>query len=410
MYEQKLLANLNTIVTAGSGYWDEQEPTQGHLQLTGMLEVQSFADAHKLHSRLHNLIRDDNEPSWTQSLSVAALDNAIATREGYYLGGTHFGEVDIYNESWHGETTPGSYWQKYGASGIAKIYRDSTLANPATKAFVNDYSVLQGSSNSFGRHIDSINAAGYGTVVGGIGLQYYTGSPDPNAPSVIKYALENMNVRGLPTVLTEFGTFAGTSPSSSATLLDQTIRMMFGNPTSTGFVIWDWTNDGSGFATGSALYDVNGSTWTLTQSGQKWQSLLGTWTTQLTSIVGADGEISFTGYYGDYQLTAGNQVYNFTLTKGVSNYSLVPGDFNGDGAVNGADYVVWRKTDGTQAGYNLWRAHFGQTAGSGVALRSAEPLSAVPEPAALMLLLLTTAGISIGQRGKVQPVSKLVGI
>ena len=33
----------------------------------------------------------------------------------------------------------------------------------------------------------------------------------------------------------------------------------------------------------------------------------------------------------------------------------LPGDFNDDGTVDAADYVVWRKTDGTQAGYNTWR-------------------------------------------------------
>ena len=39
----------------------------------------------------------------------------------------------------------------------------------------------------------------------------------------------------------------------------------------------------------------------------------------------------------------------------------LPGDFNHDGTVDAADYVVWRKTDGTQAEYNTWRTHFGQT-------------------------------------------------
>jgi hypothetical protein len=66
-----------------------------------------------------------------------------------------------------------------------------------------------------------------------------------------------------------------------------------------------------------------------------------------------------------------------------------PGDFNQDGAVDSADYVVWRKgfgTDFTQDDYDVWRAHFGETAGSGVvdplsqAPASATPLSAtVPE-------------------------------
>jgi hypothetical protein len=53
-----------------------------------------------------------------------------------------------------------------------------------------------------------------------------------------------------------------------------------------------------------------------------------------------------------------------------------------DGKVDAADYVVWRKTIGTQAGYDTWRTNFGRTGGSG----SGSSLSAVPEPASLLLL------------------------
>ena len=47
--------------------------------------------------------------------------------------------------------------------------------------------------------------------------------------------------------------------------------------------------------------------------------------------------------------------------------STVPGDYNGDGSVDAADYVVWRKTDGDNpAGYGLWRTNFADTlAGTG---------------------------------------------
>jgi hypothetical protein len=55
------------------------------------------------------------------------------------------------------------------------------------------------------------------------------------------------------------------------------------------------------------------------------------------------------------------------------------GDYNGNGTVDAADYVVWRKTDSANpAGYNTWRANFGRTAGGGAALAIA---AGVPEPA-----------------------------
>jgi hypothetical protein len=72
----------------------------------------------------------------------------------------------------------------------------------------------------------------------------------------------------------------------------------------------------------------------------------------------------------------------------LTSLSATPGDFNNNGIVDATDYIVWRKTDGTPAGYNAWRAHFGQTAGSG---SGASANSAVPEPTSLMLMILTMA-------------------
>lgn len=41
-------------------------------------------------------------------------------------------------------------------------------------------------------------------------------------------------------------------------------------------------------------------------------------------------------------------------------YSAPDGDYNGNGVVDAADYVVWRNTNGSQAAYNVWRTNFGK--------------------------------------------------
>jgi autotransporter-associated beta strand protein len=84
-----------------------------------------------------------------------------------------------------------------------------------------------------------------------------------------------------------------------------------------------------------------------------------------------------------------NVVYGInSVTLQVIDAVLPPGDYNGNGAVEGADYVVWRRGLGTtynQTHYNLWRAHFGETAGSGA---GASANAAIPEPATWVMLII----------------------
>jgi hypothetical protein len=69
------------------------------------------------------------------------------------------------------------------------------------------------------------------------------------------------------------------------------------------------------------------------------------------------------------------------------------GDFNGDGKVDAADYVLWRKDPtsfgGDPAGYNMWRAHFGAMSGAGSLVPTDAAVQAVPEPTSFWLALAT---------------------
>lgn len=60
--------------------------------------------------------------------------------------------------------------------------------------------------------------------------------------------------------------------------------------------------------------------------------------------------------------------------------AVTSGDFNSDGVVNAADYVAWRKTNGTPVGYQQWRQNFGAGGGGGIA---------VPEPPVAVLLCIS---------------------
>ncbi|HJS06597.1 MAG TPA: hypothetical protein VJ809_03030, partial [Pirellulales bacterium] len=86
-------------------------------------------------------------------------------------------------------------------------------------------------------------------------------------------------------------------------------------------------------------------------------------------------------------------IYNPTLVQlTVVPGMNLPGDYNLDGTVDAADYVVWRKTDGTQGGYNAWRANYGRSAAAAAAPPAAN--IAVPEANCLLLLSIAIALLS----------------
>jgi hypothetical protein len=98
-------------------------------------------------------------------------------------------------------------------------------------------------------------------------------------------------------------------------------------------------------------------------------------------------DLSDTSANGGTVGTSGtSRVDNFSIFY----YAIPDGDFNEDGSVDAADYVMWRKLNGDDTtAYNEWMTNFGRTYGeSGGSDQLDSP--SVPEPAAAVLLMLAT--------------------
>lgn len=131
---------------------------------------------------------------------------------------------------------------------------------------------------------------------------------------------------------------------------------------------------------------INGGTVNVTNAGG-----LGAGTYTILDYTGALG-----GSFSNLALGTTPAGFSFSLVDNtvattidlVVTSTALAGDYNADGRVDAADYVLWRKNPaahgGDPAGYNTWRANFGATAGSGSALGA----GAVPEPAAIALFLV----------------------
>ena len=81
----------------------------------------------------------------------------------------------------------------------------------------------------------------------------------------------------------------------------------------------------------------------------------------IAAAVSANNDVSIVRGLGDGNFSTAE---HFAVGAGT-NAVVTNGDFNADGRVDAADYVVWRKNGGTRQEYDAWRANFGQSASPG---------------------------------------------
>jgi hypothetical protein len=114
------------------------------------------------------------------------------------------------------------------------------------------------------------------------------------------------------------------------------------------------------------------------------QSISATDTTALTQ-----GTYSFNrlGFLLGNNLAADQATFSNLLITYVP--AAFPGDFNNDGRVDAADYVVWRKQSLPADKYQEWRANFGSSSAIGTSLAGMQ-FDSVPEPTTSIFLTIAT--------------------
>ncbi|TWU28636.1 hypothetical protein [Bythopirellula polymerisocia] len=91
--------------------------------------------------------------------------------------------------------------------------------------------------------------------------------------------------------------------------------------------------------------------------------------------------LSFTGGTAPETTASGHHL--FLDNVGVTGLTLgVPGDFDHDGDVDGADFLAWQRNDATPAGLAAWQSNYGAPA------MLAASAAAIPEPNASMLVII----------------------
>jgi hypothetical protein len=197
---------------------------------------------------------------------------------------------------------------------------------------------------------------------------------------------------------------AASSPPLSLTITPNPIDI---KPNKDGLLTYQVTSLGQ---SSSAVISVQGLENALLNAnvgtgGGHWTHATGSggtsWLSDPISDVGPytmDLEIGASATPGTYPITvrfAGDGPYGSNTSFNLKiSAAGVPGDYNGNGIVDAADYVLWRKGGPLQnevdspgivnvADYSAWRARFGSTSGSG----STFEITSIPEAATVTLLI-----------------------
>jgi endo-1,4-beta-xylanase len=212
------------MVTPGNEMkWDTTEPSRGSFNFAPGDAIVSFATAHTMRVRGHNLVWHSQLPSWVTSLPLnqvqAAMETHITTEATHYRGAVY--AWDVVNEPFNedGSLRADVFYNAFGGSGyIADALRTAHTADPNAKLYLNDYNI-EGTgpkSNAMYALVQSLLAQG--VPINGVGFEshFVLGQ----VPSTMQANLARFAALGVDVAVTELDDRIQL-PASTANLTQQ---------------------------------------------------------------------------------------------------------------------------------------------------------------------------------------------
>lgn len=263
---------FNSITPGNEMKWDAVERTRGTYSWGGGDTVVSFAQAHSMEVRGHNLVWHSQLPGWLTSGSFSndelhgIMVKHVTDEVTHFKGKiTHW---DVVNEPFNEDGTyrQDLWYNQLGVSYIADALKAARAADPAAKLYVNDYNIEGTGAKSDGMYnlVKSLKAQG--APIDGVGFQghFILGQ----VPSTMKANLQRFADLGVDVAVTELDVRM-TTPASAADLQRQAtdyttvVADCLAVARCKGITVWGFTDSdswvpstfpGQGAAT---LYDEN---------------------------------------------------------------------------------------------------------------------------------------------------------
>jgi endo-1,4-beta-xylanase len=194
------------MVTPGNEMkWDATEPSNGSFNFGPGDGVVSFARAHGMRVRGHNLVWQNQLPSWVSSLPLnqvqQAMESHITAEVSHYKGQIY--AWDVVNEPFNGDGSLVNdvFDRAMGSGYIADALRTAHAADPGAQLYLNDFSIEGENAKSNGMFNLVQSLLAQGVPINGVGFEshYILGQ----VPSSLLANMQRFAALGVNVAITE---------------------------------------------------------------------------------------------------------------------------------------------------------------------------------------------------------------
>jgi GH35 family endo-1,4-beta-xylanase len=391
------------------GEWGSQFTKQGALNAMNWLAQQGidarghvmvWPGADNLPADIRQMLADNDLTPAEQQTVRTRIANHIAN-----IGAATYGKIsdwDVINET----RTNNDLMRELseGNQAMTNWFEQAAAAtSPGTGLYINDYNILNrwGRGANRSQYFNTIQSLHNDAApITGVGFQGHFTEADIVGPEEVWQVLDQFQALGLDMQVTEFD-FDTTNEQLQADFTRDFMTAVFAHEGMDAFIQWGFW-EGAHWRPNAAMFRND---WSMKPSGEAYMDLVfNEWWTDELSTANSSGAASVRGFKGDYEVTAsaaGESVtVDATLSDGGETLTVVVpmlvGDYNSDGAVDAADYTVWRDNSGSTSNlaadgdnngvvndddFQVWQSRFGA-----VALPA--PTSSVPEPTGFVISVL----------------------
>ncbi|MEV6006940.1 endo-1,4-beta-xylanase [Streptomyces sp. NPDC051976] len=198
-------AQFDAVTPGNEMKWDAVEPGNGQYNFGPGDQIASYARSHGMRLRGHNLVWQNQLPSWVNNLPLSqvqgAMDAHITTEVNHYKGQIY--AWDVVNEPFNGDGSfvNDVFSRAMGSTYFAEALRTAHAADPNAKLYINDYNIEGQNAKSNALYNLAKTLLAQGVPLGGIGFEshFIVGQ----VPSDFQANMQRFAALGLDVAVTE---------------------------------------------------------------------------------------------------------------------------------------------------------------------------------------------------------------